>query len=183
MTNPKRIDLTQEELDALLERVESDALEPGDCEVIRAMAETIAFLSQAVDQKGTSIKRLLRMIFGASTETTKNVLRELEKVRPQSTSPSSDTVDADTEEERPKGHGRNSAAAYTGADTTEISHESLKPGDACPKCTDGRVYELSTPGVIVRVRGQAPLHKIFEGHWGTTDPWTVAGGIGRPQET
>ena len=32
MTNPKRIDLTQEELDALLERVESDALEPGDHE-------------------------------------------------------------------------------------------------------------------------------------------------------
>ena len=158
MTNPKRIDLTQEELDALLERVESDALEPGDHEVIRAMAETIAFPSQAVDQKGTSIKRLLRMIFGASTETTKNVLRTLETVRPEVTSPSSDTVDADPEEDSPKGHGRNSAAAYTGADTTEISHESLKPGDACPKCTDGRVYELSTPGVIVRVRGQAPLH-------------------------
>jgi transposase len=183
MTKPKRIDLTQAEPDGLLERVESDALEPGDCEVIRAMAETIAFLSQAVDQKGTSIKRLLRMIFGASTETTKNVLRELEKVRPQSDSPSGDTVDEEPEEERPKGHGRNSAADYTGADTTEIRHESLKPGDACPKCTDGRVYELSTPGVIVRVRGQAPLHKIFEGHWGTTDPWTVVGGIGRPQET
>ena len=60
---PKRIELTEQELDALLERVENECLEPGDYEVIKAMAETITFLSHAVDTKGFQLKRLLRALF------------------------------------------------------------------------------------------------------------------------
>lgn len=41
------------------------AVEKEDYETIRAMPDTIALLSQAVQEKGVSIKRLLRMIFGA----------------------------------------------------------------------------------------------------------------------
>ena len=34
---------------------------------------------------------------------------------------------------------------------------SLTPGDACPKCGEGTVYETGRPGVLVRFTGQAPL--------------------------
>jgi hypothetical protein len=75
MTTPKRIDLTPAQLDALLKRVESGTLQDGDYEIIKGMAETLSFLSQALDNKNTSIKRLLKLIFGDSTEKTAKVLK------------------------------------------------------------------------------------------------------------
>ena len=56
----------------------------------------------------------------------------------------------------PQGHGRNGAAAYRGAKRIEVPHDSLEPGDACPECGQGTVYEKA-PGVVVRITGQAPL--------------------------
>ena len=39
----------------------------------------------------------------------------------------------------------------------EVRHESLQPGDPCPQCGDGTVYETNRPGVLVRLKGQAPV--------------------------
>jgi len=47
MSPPKRIDLTPEQLDALLKRVETGTLQDGDYEIIKGMADTLSFLSQA----------------------------------------------------------------------------------------------------------------------------------------
>ena len=33
----------------------------------------------------------------------------------------------------------------------------LKPGDGCPDCQRGTAYALSTPGVLLRFMGQAPI--------------------------
>src|SRR5689334_8302703 len=35
------------------------------------------------------------------------------------------------------GHGRNSAAAFTGAGKVEVPHQNLKHGDRCPDCGQG----------------------------------------------
>lgn len=67
MKAPKRIDLDLDQVDALLKRVETGTLDAGDYEIIKAMVETIQLLSQSVDEKATSIRRLLRMLFGAGT--------------------------------------------------------------------------------------------------------------------
>ena len=75
MSPPKRIDLTPEQLDALLKRVQAGSLQDGDYEIIKGMADTLSFLSQALDNKNTSIKRLLKLIFGDSTEKTAKVLQ------------------------------------------------------------------------------------------------------------
>ena len=56
-----------------------------------------------------------------------------------------------------KGHGRNGADAYTGAEKIEVPHASLQAGDPCPKCDEGTVYETGRPGVVVRLVGQAPV--------------------------
>ena len=48
MKAPKRIELNLHEVDALLNRVRNGSLKDSDYEIIRAMAETIHLLSQAV---------------------------------------------------------------------------------------------------------------------------------------
>jgi hypothetical protein len=65
--------------------------------------------------------------------------------------------EADSSSETTPGHGRLGADDYPGADQVDVSHPELSPGDACPDCVQGTLYEKS-PGVLVRFKGQAPLH-------------------------
>jgi transposase len=62
-----------------------------------------------------------------------------------------------TEKTTPPGHGRNGAAAYGGARKIQIRHAGLASGDQCPECERGKVYVQHDPGVLVRIRGQAPI--------------------------
>ena len=104
------------------------------------MADTIYLLSQSVDKKAASIRRLLRMLFGATTE-------KIEKARRKKPKPPKPA----------KGHGRKAAEDYTAAEKVTVQHGSLKPGDDCPKCVKGKVYEMKTPKRVVRITGNAPL--------------------------
>jgi len=150
-------------VDALLERV-AGLLEKRDCEIIKAMVDTIGILSQAADQKASSIRRLLRMLFGATTEKAKNVLKNPGKDEASDESkPSSDKSEDDAEANKDKqgkkrkGHGRNGASDYTGADKISVPNTELKSGDPCPDCLRGKVYTISIPKVVVRIKGNAPL--------------------------
>jgi transposase len=167
MKSPKRIDLNLEEVDALLERVAAGSLKEGDYEIIKAMAETIRILSQSVDDKAASIKRLLRMLFGATTEKAKNVLKNSDKHEDSDESKiASDKSENDPgdNKDRPdkkrKGHGRNGAADYTGADKVTVPNTDLKSGDDCPACLKGKVYKISIPKLVVRIVGNAPLKGV-----------------------
>jgi len=113
------------------------------------MVETIYVLSQSVDQKATSIRRLLRMLFGERSEKIEKVLKGTG--RPERNKKPSEN------EDQPKGHGRKPADEYTGADKVDVPHQDLKPGDICPGCLKGKVYEMKVPEVVVRVTGKAPL--------------------------
>jgi len=141
----EQIELDLKDVDALLERTKA-VLPPEDYEIIKAMAETIYLLSQSVDKKAASIRRLLRMLFGAATE-------KLEKAEEEKKSGSS----GNTSGNKPKkGHGRNGASDYTGAEKVEVDHDTLKPGDNCPECLKGKVYEIKEPKKVVRITGNAP---------------------------
>ena len=150
---PKRIDLTPITMQSLLDRVKNH-VSNEDYGVIEAMAQTIQCLSQALEEKSASIARLVKYLFGAPTETAKNVLSQ------------NDSGDGEATERprteakpkpKPKGHGRNGASSYTGAERVVVDHPELKPGDPCPSCEKGKVYELALPSVVVRVVGSAPL--------------------------
>ncbi len=108
MKVPKRIDVKEEEMKALLERAESRDLEEGDYKIIKAMAETIRFMSFALQEKNISIRRLRSMLFGVKTEKTKNLLKGSDG---KSTSRSSkeDVKEEAEKEKKPGGHGRNGA--------------------------------------------------------------------------
>ncbi len=173
MKGPERIDLKLEEMDALLERVKSGSLQEGDYGIIKAMAETIHILSQAMDEKATSIRRLLRMLFGAGTEKSKNMFKDHNDNKSGPAQPelaagnTEDDPEPDDDQDKPrkkrKGHGRNGAADYQGAEKMGVSHSTLKSADPCPLCPKGKVYKMKIPGVVVRVVGNAPIQaKVYE---------------------
>jgi len=155
---PKTIELSYEEFDALLKRVEMGALRDGDIEIIKGMIETIKFLSAALQEKNISIKRLRSIIFGAKTEKTKVVVKpQGEEVFVNSTEDGGAARRREQEKKKRKGHGRNGAKEYGGADLIRVDHPTLKPGDPCPVCPKGKVYATRRPAVVVRVGGKPPL--------------------------
>jgi transposase len=56
-----------------------------------------------------------------------------------------------------RNHGRNGVGAYTGAEQIKIPYPSLQPGDPCPTCVTGTVYDTGRAGVILRLVGQPPV--------------------------
>ena len=55
-----------------------------------------------------------------------------------------------------KGHGRNGANDFPGADRKPIKHTDLEPGQKCILCPKGRLYPLGT-GLTLSFSGNAPL--------------------------
>jgi len=67
------------------------------------------------------------------------------------------------EKSAPAGHGRNGADVFTGGNRVRIGHATLRPGDTCPECRQGKVYRQKEPATLVRFVGQAPLEAtVFE---------------------
>jgi transposase len=156
--SPERIDLDRSELEAILERAKT-ALSEEEYAKLHAAMETLIYLTQELEKKRVSVQRLKQLLFGATTETTRKVMQKILDEADKKSNSGDDAAegkDAKTKK-KAKGHGRNGAEAYTGADQVRVPHESLKPGDACPNCQKGTVYESVKPGHFVRIRGQAPL--------------------------
>jgi transposase len=156
MKAPKRIELNPEQMKEFLKRVEDHSLKDDDYETIKGMAQTIAFLINAVQQKKGSIGRLLRMLFGAPTEKLKNVFKHNDDEDPKGGTPAS-KGDTQPRLHKRKGHGKNAAHQYSAAKKITVSFPSLSPGDKCLECQKGKVYEMTQLGTIVRFTGGAPL--------------------------
>jgi transposase len=165
---PEIIEVDSSRLEEVLARAEQ-ALRPEDVALIRAVVEAYRYVVDLVDDKNTSIGRLRQLLFGSHTEKTKTVLGRKADLRdapaangaaadPESVSGEVDIDRSNETDEAParKGHGRNGAGAYRGAERIDVPHPSLKAGDPCPACEEGIVY-AKTPGVLVRITGQPPL--------------------------
>ena len=135
---------------AIIERAATGPLDEQDCQLLLTVSETLCYVTDQLEKKSISIGRLRKLLFGASTETLK-ILED------KHTPDSQDPDEPSEPKQKAKGHGRNGADDYTGAQKVNISHETLKPGDPCPHCTKGTLYEMAEPGQVVRVTGQAPL--------------------------
>ncbi len=157
--NPERIELEMSELEAILERSKTTPMSEEEYTKLHAALETLVFLTQELEKKRVSVQRLKQLLFGATTETTRKVMERIldEAVKRGKSADSSGQAEETGPRQKAKGHGRNGAEAYTGAHKVCVPHESLKPGDACPNCKKGTVYQSVEPGRLVRIRGQAPL--------------------------
>ncbi len=141
------MDLDRSELEAILERAKT-ALSEEEYAKLHAAMETLIFLTQELEKKRVSVQRLKQLLFGATTETTRKVMeRILDEAGKESKSGDDSAEGKETEAlEKAQGHGRNGAEEYVGAEKVRVPHESLKPGDACPDCKKGTVYETCRTG-------------------------------------
>jgi transposase len=179
---PTIIELDMGELEDVLRHAE-ERLDEKDYGLIKAVIESYAYLTELVGDKDTTIRRLRQMLFGAKTEKTSAVVSGLKDAERGSAPPettampeSSAATDAEAhakadvevsaeahrelDSQAPdgkNGHGHNGADAFTGAEKIEVRHQSLQPGDPCPKCGTGTLYDTRRPGVLVRLVGQAPV--------------------------
>jgi transposase len=155
---PERIDLDRSELEAILEHAKT-ALSQAEYDKLHAAMETLIYLTRELEKNQVSIQRLKHLLFGTTTEKTQKVMEKILDEAEKKKHARKDTAEDEETENRQKakGHGRNGAETYTGANKVHLPHESLKPGDACPNCKKGTVYETAEPGHVVRIRGQAPL--------------------------
>ena len=67
------------QLEELCVRAQAGNLQEGDALLINGLVECVKTLGQAVDEKATTIKNLLRSIFGPSTEKKDKVLNNDDK--------------------------------------------------------------------------------------------------------
>jgi transposase len=143
-------------LEALLEQAKQEPLREEGYHKLKAAVRTLGYVTELLEKKETTLAALRELLCPASTEKTDKVLKQAgietgeKKPGPESAS------------KKPKGaaagHGRNGAAAYRGATKAPVPHASLKAGDPCPdaQCS-GKVYVQRDPGVLVRIKGQAPI--------------------------
>jgi len=164
-----------DKLEELLRRLEAKELDADDYETIQAVIGSYVYLVHAVGDKETTIRRLRQMLFGAKTEKTAAVIassKSAESAAAKAGPDSAAATEADADAENPaeahpendsetsgagKGHGRNGADAFSSAEKIEVRHESLQPGDPCPNCERGTLYDTGRPGVLVRLVGQPPV--------------------------
>ena len=109
------MDVNLEELDQIIERGTHTPLSESESEKLKSVLHALAgMLPQP-----------------RSTEKTKNVLEQ-----PAASTP-------ENEPEPAKGHGRNGASSYTGAQKIAVAHPTLHAGDPCPK--KGKSIRRKTP--------------------------------------
>ena len=146
------------------------SLSDSDYETAKALFQSYVHLVELLKGKNTSIRRLRKMLFGCKhredgVSDRRRARTEASRLRPRTPIRPNDPTrpqHSPTDRPRRKGHGRNGADAYPGAEKIEVPHESLQPGDACPEWGKGTVYEMARPGVLVRLTGQAPLQaKVY----------------------
>jgi hypothetical protein len=150
---PDRLEVSIEELVSLLDKVRT-VLGEDDYRKLHVAIRTLSYVTELLESREATLERLRRLLCHRNTEKTETVLKQagIDTGKDKRNKPG----DSPAAKKSP-GHGRNKASAYRGARKVEVRHESLHPGDSCPGCQRGKVYLQSDPGLLVRIKGQAPL--------------------------
>jgi hypothetical protein len=154
---PEIIDVNAQQFEEILERAASNTLRDEDTQLLRHLFASYAGLFQIVGDKNTTIARLRKMMFGATSEKSENVLGDAEDALNPSPGDASDEATADSrssqdvDSSKPaSGHGRLGADAYPGADQVEVTHPQHAAGDVCPDCGQGPLYGKRTVKCILQ---------------------------------
>ena len=118
---PEIIDVNSQQLEELLARAASNTLREEDTQLIRQIFDSYVHLFELVGDKNTTIARLRKLFFGASTEKAENLFGE-EQQSDLPHGPSDDNAEpvqacceanvgeaADGTAPRPRGPGRRTA--------------------------------------------------------------------------
>jgi len=163
---PKAVVLDSKQLEAIYQKVKERSLTEEDYRNMEGVFRIVLWLMGELEKKKLSIKRL-RRVFHVVTEKAANVLKKNkddDEYSGEGDAGNGVSADEKASEEKQSsvkkkrtGHGRKDASAYTGAERISIEHDTLAAGSPCPECGTGTLYELTTPAVVVRIVGSAPL--------------------------
>jgi len=169
--DPQVLSLTGEELLAwqarMQERLLPDAA--GDFAILRALLQTYLYLVEALSAARVSVARLKRFLFGSQSEKRRDILPKASDLQGEADSGAPGGAGkappkSANGKPKPKGHGRNGAAAYPGAQRIPVHHPTFFRGCPCPdKDCRGKLYPFKVPREVLRVFGQPSLvAKIWE---------------------
>ena len=180
----EHVTLSSEEVESLMAHVHQSNVPAAVAGRLGQILRTCLWLMFALQETKITVGRLRRVLFGKAFEASAPAPQEALAPRatgsdathagavvdagaddtaatrgevPPRTSPlpSQDTTKGG---HRP-GTGRHGAEAYVGAERAQCRHEDLAPGQRCPVCGQGTLYELP-PGVEIRIDGHALLSAI-----------------------
>ena len=161
MKRPEIVNATQAELDEILALAKT-SFPSQQYKLLEGVLGTFVYMMRALQSAKTSIKRFRSMLFGASTERQRNLLPLLDAggasdvALPAGAKPAQAAQDGAQAKVSAQGHGRNGAQAYSDSPVVHVQLLDLNPGDLCPQCETGKVYN-SPPRTLVKMKGQAPI--------------------------
>ena len=170
MKQPEDVQLSREEGEALIERIERNALSAEDRQLLVKLLTFYFWLLFALREAKLSLKRFKARVFGEKPKPPKPPSSggaagggSPDGQEPAtSASPDLSSAAASSTPEKktaPPGHGRHGADVYRAAQTVECRHEALAIGERCPACGRGTLYRL-LPGVAMRLDGHALLSAV-----------------------
>ena len=171
---PSRIDMSEGDLEKLILEIRSSSLSDKSKDTIVKALLSFLWLTQELERKTLSIKKLLRIFFGKKTEKRPKDPKDNSNNTPPGGASSKPSADAGPGQEpgssagkpepkpKPKGHGKNGHDQYDSAERIFIPHPELKDKDVCPSCGVSRLYAFGL-AFVLRIFGQPPLQaKVFE---------------------
>jgi len=170
MKRPEDVILSRADGEALLARLDANALTDEDRRVLGKVLTFYFWLLFALREAKLSLRRLKTLVFGdkpkkreppPSGGTPSGGSGGGSGVPPK-VSPAGQSAaapDAPEAKPRPPGHGRQGADVYRAAPTVACRHEELAVGARCPACGRGSLYRLP-PGIEMRLDGNALLSAV-----------------------
>ena len=149
MKGLKQLEMDESRLVELSGKLETGDLSAEDRRNLKVLVDTFRQLALQYQQAKTSVKRLLKIIFGSGTEKTAKVLNRTAKAETAGTA-------GEKKKDKPKrkGHGRLGAADYPGAEKVCVKHGTLKAGDECPACQEGHLGDRKRVSEIMHIVAQ-----------------------------
>jgi transposase len=170
MKQPADVQLSREDGEALIARLERNTLSADDRQLLVKVLTFYFWLVFALREATLSLKRIKALVFGEKPKPPKppsadgtpsggsggeNGAATTFSQGGQNAGPTVPPV----KKPPPRGHGRQGADVYRAAQTVACRHEELAVGERCPACGRGTLYRLP-PGVEMRLDGNALLSAV-----------------------
>lgn len=170
MKQPEDVQLSREDGEALIERIERNALSADDRQLLVKVLTFYFWLLFALREAKLSLKRLKALVFGEKSKPPKppsgdgppsggNAGENKAQTSPSQRVQAAGPTVPPAKKPPPPGHGRHGADVYQAAQTVECRHEELAVGERCRACGRGTLYRLP-PGVEMRLAGNALVSAV-----------------------
>ena len=150
MKRPEDVQLSREEGEALLARLEANTLTAEDRRVLGKVLTFYFWLLFALREAKLSLKRVKALVFGEKPKKPKppssggtagggRTGGSEMQTRVAQGGPAPAPASPPEKRPPPPGHGRQGADVYRAAQTVACRHEELAVGERCPACGHGRL--------------------------------------------